>query len=95
MMSDIVSAIDAIVRKALATPPNISIELTVLPISTIVIIATPPYKIGMCTLPNNGNAKSVPYDPNAIRGMAAAARVSGLNHPPILFRSSTKPAANV
>ena len=91
MIRDRVSARDAIAIKALANPPNISIEFTVFPINTIAIIATPPYRIGTCMLPNRGNAKSGPYDPNAMSGIDATASMSGLNHPPILFRSSTKP----
>ena len=85
------SARDAIAIKALANPPNMSIEFTVFPINTIAIIATPAYRIGTCMLPNRGNAKSGPYDPNAMSGIDATASISGLNHPPILFRSSIKP----
>jgi hypothetical protein len=47
------------------------------------------YNTGICTSPNNVNARSESYVPKKIIGVAAIANASGLNHHPITFLSST------
>ena len=79
----------AITIKPLATPLSTSIELIVFPVIGIIKTINPRYNNGICTSPNNGNARSESYAPRKIIGSAAIANVTGLNQPPITFLSST------
>ena len=94
MKSEIDNAKPAIVVKPLTIPFNTSIELNVFPVTGIINTINPKYKIGIFTDPNNGKARVESYAPNRIIGRAQNARASGLNHPPIVFRSSMIPTKN-